>query len=118
MKYKLIVLLVFVLSIPLLAAPTIHQSALTWNQSTSPNIDHDCVYRGITTGGPYTQLFCSATKTPITAYLDLTVKGGQTYYYVTTAVDVNNTESGYSNESKAVIPQDVLPNTNLSVASQ
>ena len=39
-----------------------------------------------------------------TAYTDLTVQAGQTYYYVTTAVDSNNNESAYSNEAPAAIP--------------
>ena len=100
------------------AIPTVHQAALTWTQTTDTTVDHDCVYRGTVSGGPYTPIFCSAAKTPITAYLDLTVQGGQTYYYVTTAVDQNGEESAYSNEYKTVIPQTVLPNTNLQVASQ
>jgi fibronectin type 3 domain-containing protein len=39
-----------------------------------------------------------------TAYTDNTVASGQTYYYVATAVDGNSQESGYSNETQAVIP--------------
>ena len=39
-----------------------------------------------------------------TNYTDLNVSGGQTYYYVTTAVDANSVESAHSNEAQAVIP--------------
>jgi len=46
------------------------------------------------------QLFLDST----TAYTDSTVASGQTYYYVTTAVNGSGDESGYSNQAKAVIP--------------
>jgi fibronectin type 3 domain-containing protein len=39
-----------------------------------------------------------------TAYTDTTVQAGQTYYYVTTAVDSSGNESTYSNEVQAVVP--------------
>ena len=46
------------------------------------------------------------TASPIgaTAYTDSTVASGRTYYYVSTAVDNNNAESGYSNQATAVVP--------------
>jgi len=39
----------------------------------------------------------------ITSYADLDVLGGQTYFYVVTAV-AQGVESAYSNESMATIP--------------
>ncbi|MBZ5547413.1 MAG: hypothetical protein LAO22_05535 [Acidobacteriia bacterium] len=39
-----------------------------------------------------------------TAFTDNSVTAGQTYYYVVTAVDASSNESGYSNETSAVIP--------------
>ena len=41
---------------------------------------------------------------PFNSYHDSGVSSGQTYYYVVTAVGVNSAESGYSNETVAVIP--------------
>ena len=35
---------------------------------------------------------------------DNSVVGGQTYYYVVTAVDSSGAESGYSNQTQAVVP--------------
>jgi len=32
------------------------------------------------------------------------VSPGETYYYVTTAVDSDNQESGYSNQAQATLP--------------
>jgi len=37
-------------------------------------------------------------------YADSTVVSGQTYYYVTTAVDPSGYESSFSNEIQEVVP--------------
>ncbi len=60
------------------------------------------LYRSQVTGGPYTKLNTSLDA--LTSYTDNTVSAGQTYYYVTTAVDSSGDESSYSNEVKAVVP--------------
>ena len=60
------------------------------------------VYRGDTTGGPYSRINVPLEAT--TSYTDVAVSGGATYYYVVTALDDNNLESGYSSQAKAVIP--------------
>ena len=85
-----------------MAFPTVHNVALGWNQSTGVGLTGNCVYRSQTSGGPYTQLFCSGS--PTTSYTDTQVISGQTYYYVVTAV-AGTQESAFSNETKAVIPQ-------------
>jgi hypothetical protein len=81
---------------------TLHSATLTWTASTSSNVTGYNVYRGTQTGGPYTKI----TFTPVagTSYIDTTVLAGQTYYYVTTAVDNSNNESVYSNQVPAAIP--------------
>jgi hypothetical protein len=33
------------------------------------------------------------------------VSSGMTYFYVTTAVETNGVESGYSNQAQAVVPR-------------
>jgi fibronectin type 3 domain-containing protein len=53
-------------------------------------------------GGPYTMINSSLDGT--TAYTDSTVVSGQTYYYVATTVNSESQESGYSNQTTAVIP--------------
>jgi fibronectin type 3 domain-containing protein len=60
------------------------------------------VYRAAQSGGPYGKL--NPALDVNTTDSDLTVLGGQTYYYVVTAVDSNGLESGYSNQVQAVIP--------------
>jgi hypothetical protein len=78
-----------------------HSVALSWDPSTSQVIGYN-VYRGTVSGGPYRRVNTSIDTT--TVYTDSSVQGGQTYYYVTTAVDANNVESGYSNQATSVIP--------------
>ena len=77
-----------------------HSATLNWNDTQQ--VSGYNVYRGTTSGGPYsTKLTSSPISTP--DYVDVTVQSGATYYYVATAVDANG-ESGYSNQAAAVIP--------------
>jgi hypothetical protein len=96
---SLISLLTF-LFFPVLAAA--HTIALSWDANSSPNIVGYNVYPGPSANGPYTKI--NSSLDPNTAYSDTTVQGGETYYYVTTAVDNQDVESAYSNQSEAPIP--------------
>jgi Abnormal spindle-like microcephaly-assoc'd, ASPM-SPD-2-Hydin/Cep192 domain 4/HYDIN/CFA65/VesB-like, Ig-like domain len=82
-------------------APPPHSVALSWTKSTSSNIASYNIYRG-TSPGSYSKI--ASVLAPSTAYTDSSVTHGQTYYYVTTAVDSSNQESTYSNQATAVIP--------------
>jgi centrosomal CEP192-like protein/ASPM-SPD-2-Hydin domain-containing protein len=84
------------------APPPQHSVALTWAASTSTNVVGYNVYRGTVSGGPYAQI--NSALDSITSDTDSTVQGGQTYYYVVTAVDSAGAESTYSNQTTAVIP--------------
>lgn len=81
--------------------PAPQSVVLTWTASTTPVAGYD-IYRSTTDGGPYVLL----NSTPITnvTYTDTTVQSGQTYFYVTTAVDNNDLQSVYSNQVQAIIP--------------
>jgi hypothetical protein len=81
--------------------PSSHSVTLVWTPSTSAVIGYN-VFRGTTSGGPYTLLNSSLVTT--TQYQDSNVESGQTYYYVATAVDSSNVESALSNEASATIP--------------
>jgi uncharacterized repeat protein (TIGR03803 family) len=83
------------------AFATAHTVNLSWDASTSPVVGYN-VYRGPNSNGPYTKI--NSTLIMPTAYPDSTVQAGQTYYYVTTAVGTDDVESGYSNQTEAVIP--------------
>ena len=75
--------------------------ALSWDPSTSQVIGYN-VYRRTGSSGSYTKLNSSVNAT--TSYTDTSVQSGQTYDYVTTAVDSSNVESAYSNQATAAIP--------------
>jgi Abnormal spindle-like microcephaly-assoc'd, ASPM-SPD-2-Hydin/HYDIN/CFA65/VesB-like, Ig-like domain/Cep192 domain 4 len=81
------------------AAPSV---SLSWAPSSSTDVVGYNVYRGTTSGGPYTKL----TPSPISSALDTdsTVSSGNTYYYVVTAVDSSQNESADSNQATASIP--------------
>lgn len=74
---------------------------LAWNASTS-SVSGYRVYRAGTLGGPYTRI-TSQTVTGLT-YGDSSVSGGSTYYYVVTAINSQEIESGYSNEASVSVP--------------
>jgi len=78
-----------------------HSADLTWSAGASDIVGYN-IYRGTTHGGPYSQLNSSTLSE--TSYDDTSVSGGTTYYYVATEVNSEGRESGYSNEAKAVIP--------------
>ena len=82
--------------------PPQHSVALSWTASNSQGVTGYNIYRGGTSGGPYSKI--NSVLDASTLYTDTTVVDGQTYYYVTTAVNSSNEESGYSNQTQAVIP--------------
>jgi hypothetical protein len=75
--------------------------SLNWTPSSSTYSGFN-VYRGTTSGGPYSKVDASMISTP--SYTDAAVTQGQTYYYVATEVDSTGMESGYSSEVTATIP--------------
>jgi hypothetical protein len=78
-----------------------HSVDLSWSPSTSVVVGYN-VYRGSISGGPYTKI--NSSLNAAASYIDSTVQSGQTYFYVTTAVDSTGMESGHSNEVSAVVP--------------
>jgi ASPM-SPD-2-Hydin domain-containing protein/centrosomal CEP192-like protein len=78
-----------------------HSVDLSWNASTSAVVGYN-VYRGTQSGGPYSRV--NSVLNAGTSFSDGTVLGGQTYFYVVTAVDGSNVESGFSNQVQAAIP--------------
>jgi hypothetical protein len=77
-----------------------HSVALSWNPSSSQVVGYN-VYRRAS-GGPYAKINPSVSAT--TSYTDTSVQSGTTYDYVTTAIDLSNVESPYSNQATATIP--------------
>jgi fibronectin type 3 domain-containing protein len=83
------------------AVGQVHTATASWVASTSVVSGYN-VYRGTVSGGPYTKL--NGSFIAALSYADTTVQRGQTYFYVTTAVDGSGNESVFSNEVTAVIP--------------
>jgi len=79
-----------------------HYVFLSWNASVSSDVVGYNVYRGSTSGGPYT--IVNSSLVAATTFTDSTVLAGQTYYYVCTAVDNNSNQSTYSDEAIATVP--------------
>jgi fibronectin type 3 domain-containing protein len=77
-----------------------HSVALNWDPSTSDVVGY-YVYR-VLADGTYAKIN-SAPVVP-TNYTDASIQSGQTYTYVVTAVNSNNTESDYSDPAVAIIP--------------
>jgi hypothetical protein len=78
-----------------------HTVSLSWAPSLSAVIGYN-VYRGSVSGGPYTRLNPSVEL--LTSFADHTVLGGQTYYYVVTAINGKDLESTFSNQAAVTIP--------------
>ncbi len=74
------------------------QITLEWEQSESPNIVQNKVYRATRSGGPYTLI---ATVSARQSFRDSRLRRRTTYYYVVTAVDSSGRESGYSAQASA-----------------
>jgi hypothetical protein len=79
-----------------------HTVDLSWNASTSTSIVGYNVYRASSAGGTYTKI--NSSVNPSMSFSDSTVQSGQTYYYVTTAVNSSGVESSYSNQVQAAVP--------------
>jgi hypothetical protein len=78
-----------------------HSVSVNWTASTSPNVTGYNVYRGTTSGGPYTKLNSSSVTN--LNYTDAAVAAGETYYYVVTALNSSGEESAYSTQLQAVV---------------
>ena len=79
--------------------------SLDWAGNTESDLSSYTVKRAIDSGGPYTTL---ATDLLLGAYTDNTVTVGVPYYYVVTAMDTNDNESGNSNEGSTTCLMELL----------
>ena len=77
-----------------------HTVVLSWNASNSATGYN--IYRSATSGSGYARV--NSGPDGVLSYSDTTVQNGQTYFYVTTAVDAAGQESAYSSEVSVLIP--------------
>lgn len=82
-------------------APQPQSVSLSWTDGSSGVTGYN-VFRSSASGGPYAQINSAVESTP--AFTDNSVVAGQTYYYVTTAVNGSGEQSAYSNEATAAVP--------------
>ena len=78
-----------------------HVASLNWQAGSTGILGYN-LYRGTTSGGPYSQINSSMLSS--NSYSDSAVQAGNTYYYVATELNNSGEESGYSNETQAAIP--------------
>ncbi|MFC2059965.1 hypothetical protein ACFLTZ_02575 [Chloroflexota bacterium] len=90
----------------LVATPGDKQVSLGWDDNTEGDLDGYNVYRSLTSGSGYSKINGSLLST--SNYTDTGLTGGETYYYVVTAVDTLANEGGYSSEANAT-PTDPPP---------
>ncbi len=88
----------------------LHAVLLSWTLSqcgvvpcTPPQVIGYFAYHSTQSGGPYDLLNSVPTTATTTSFQDQ-VAGGQTWYFIVTAVDANLVESIPSNEVAAVVP--------------
>ncbi|MGA8313689.1 MAG: hypothetical protein WB755_26935, partial [Terriglobales bacterium] len=60
------------------------------------------IYRGVALKGPYAKI--NPAPDPVATFTDATVQAGQTYFYMTTAVDKKGRESKFSNQVQVTLP--------------
>ncbi len=75
---------------------------LQWDASPTPIVVGYNLYRSQQDGGPYALLNPALVAT--LAYVDGTIQGGSTYFYVARAVNSNGDESSNSNQATAIVP--------------
>src|SRR3990170_1460132 len=81
---------------------------LSWTPSTSTGVTEQRLYRGTTTGGPYSLATTIANNTTSTFTDSTGLTNGTTYYYVVRAFG-GGQESGNSNEANAVPSDNTAP---------
>jgi hypothetical protein len=78
-----------------------HSVTLSWRPTGSATIGYN-IYRGVAPKGPYAKM--NPAPHPASSYTDATVQPGQTYFYMTTAVDKKGRESKFSNQVQVTLP--------------
>jgi hypothetical protein len=78
-----------------------HRVTLTWRSNASSVVGYN-IYRGSAAQGPYTKV--NSAPQPGATFTDGSVRGGQTYYYVTTALNKHGKESKFSNRVQVTVP--------------
>jgi hypothetical protein len=79
-----------------------HAVTLSWWRANGSAVAGYNIYRGVAPKGPYAKM--NTTPHPGATYTDASVQPGQTYFYMTTAVDKKGRESKFSNQVQVNVP--------------
>jgi fibronectin type 3 domain-containing protein len=82
----------------LLAVPVWADVNLAWDANSEPDLAGYNVYRSTTSGSGYVKLNTALVQGTTYTDTDADVDAGTAYFYVCTAVDTSQLESGFSNE--------------------
>ena len=91
--FVLIALATLLMAAPAFAATNV---TLRWDANSEPDLAGYRIYRSTIQGSGYVKVGQDVIA-PTTEFVDMNVPDG-TYYWVATAFDTDNLESGYSNE--------------------
>jgi hypothetical protein len=83
------------------AQASVHSVTLSWRTGNSNTIGYN-IYRGIQAKGPFSKI--NSSPHPNASFTDGSVQSGQTYFYVTTALNRRGKESRFSNQVQVTIP--------------
>ncbi len=78
-----------------------HSVTLSWHASGAKTVGYN-VYRATASKGPFAKI--NTHPDPAANFTDASVRSGQTYFYVTTALNQSGKESKYSNRVQVTIP--------------
>jgi fibronectin type 3 domain-containing protein len=76
-------------------------ATLTWSPVSAGDLAGYNVYRGTTSGGPYSTKVNGSSLVGSTTYTDSGLTNGTTYYYVVRSIDASSNESGNSSQTSA-----------------
>lgn len=106
------VILGLVFSMALAYAQLTRSVTLQWDSNTEQDIAGYNLYRSEQAGTGYVKIngaLIPHTGGGVESYEDLTAEVGKTYFYVATAVNTSDLESGYSNEVNAFVANPNAP---------
>lgn len=83
--------------------PVPHSVDISWLASATSGLQGYNVYRGATSGGPYSRISSLLSATTL-LFTDSTVISGQHYFYVVTDLNTSGVESATSNEVAVTVP--------------
>ena len=83
--------------------PIAHSVDISWLASATSGLQGYNVYRGTTSGGPYSRISSLLSATTL-LFTDGTVVSGQHYFYVVTDLNTSGVESATSNEVAVTVP--------------